>query len=198
MKDAEPTKPQPAESRDRWQESKKWLTEFINEFLKESDRACVVLCAAKMDSLLGQILAKFLVPNAGSQDELLGAERALGTFSSRIHAAYRLGLIEADLARALHLIRKIRNDFAHDVAGTSFDHGTHKDRIRELVAPLTQFTEFHDMKKQNFGSKPDTAGCFYVAASTVLARLEVVFHELTPLTSGQARSLIVEGWSKND
>jgi hypothetical protein len=81
------------------------VAEFVVEYRKESDRACVILCAAKIDYLCGQILAKFLLPNASGQDDLLDTDRAIGTFSARIHALYRLGLIDAEFARALQVRR---------------------------------------------------------------------------------------------
>lgn len=44
---------------------------FIKEFLEESDRAAVVLGAAKIDILLHQILKKVLLPSPRGDDELL-------------------------------------------------------------------------------------------------------------------------------
>jgi len=61
-----------------------------------------------------------------------GANAPLGTFSARIELAYRIGEINATLARALHLIRKIRNDFAHNVSGCSFGDGVVTSRLTEL------------------------------------------------------------------
>lgn len=83
---------------------------FIQEFAKESDRASVILVGAKLDYLLAHLLERFLLANTGSTDELLDIDRPLGTFSARIHAGYRLGLISADFARVLHIFRRLRND----------------------------------------------------------------------------------------
>lgn len=52
--------------------------EFVTEFSGESDRAAVILGAAKLDYLLYQILQKYLIPNASGRDELLeGVLRSL-------------------------------------------------------------------------------------------------------------------------
>ena len=52
---------------------------FLNDFLKESDRAAVVVGAAKLGILLRQLLQRFLLPATGSSDELIDTERSLGT-----------------------------------------------------------------------------------------------------------------------
>lgn len=104
-----------------------------DEFQKESDRAAVVLTASIMDELLRTLLAARLVPVTSSNDELFdGANAPLGTFSSRIEMAYRIGLISVKFARDLHLIRKIRNDFAHNIHGCSFEEVKVRARVTEL------------------------------------------------------------------
>ncbi len=106
---------------------------LYQEFDKETDRAAVILTAAIMDDLLRMLVAARLVPVSSSNDELFdGANAPLGTYSSRIEIAYRLGLISIKFARDLHLVRKIRNDFAHNVRGCSFEDARVKSRIVEL------------------------------------------------------------------
>jgi hypothetical protein len=122
----------------RWEEHDfQVLKAFADEFRNESDRAAVILGAARLDMLLYQILAAFLMPSASSkEDELLDGDHPLGTFSARISAAYRLALIDAQLAGSLHLIRRIRNSFAHEHAGVTLETGPHRDRIVQLIIPL--------------------------------------------------------------
>jgi DNA-binding MltR family transcriptional regulator len=87
--------------------------DILDAFATESDRAAVVLAVAKLDELLAELLQRVFRPSATAQDELLDIEKPLGTFSAKIHISYRLGLIDASFARALHLVRRIRNSFAH-------------------------------------------------------------------------------------
>src|SRR5438128_2585584 len=87
---------------------------FAEDFKSESDRAAVILGAAKLDMMLFQILQARLVSCATGKDELLEGDNPLSTFSARINVAFRLGLITSELARALHLVRRIRNSFAHE------------------------------------------------------------------------------------
>jgi hypothetical protein len=65
-----------------------------------------------------RLLRTFLIPCNTSEDPLFdGANAPLSTFNARIEMAYRLGVIDATFSRNLHLVRKIRNDFAHNVTG---------------------------------------------------------------------------------
>jgi len=73
---------------------------FVEEFARETDRAAVVLGAARLDAQLYQLISKVLAPCSGSNDELLDGDSPLATLSAKINIAYRLGLIDAALARA--------------------------------------------------------------------------------------------------
>lgn len=95
--------------------------EFVGQFRAETDRVAVILGAAKLDYLLFQLVDRVLIPNHGKEDDLLDDNRPLSSFSARISLAYRLGKIDASFAKALHLIRKIRNDFAHKIPDARLD-----------------------------------------------------------------------------
>ena len=115
-----------------------WLDIYIGEFGKETDRASVILAAAMLDDLLCEILKVRLIPCSNSSDALFDNSNApLANFSSRIEMGYRLGLITHRFARDLHLVRKIRNSFAHDVSGCHFSDM----QVRNRVAALEQSME---------------------------------------------------------
>lgn len=110
-----------------------WDDVLDREMPNESDRASVILGAALLDEALATLLKARLVPNGGADDALFdGANAPIGTFSARIELALRLGVINTGFARSLHLIRRIRNDFAHNVAGCSFSDGAVVGRMTEL------------------------------------------------------------------
>jgi DNA-binding MltR family transcriptional regulator len=113
----------------------KLMLELTNEFQDESDRAAAVLAAAYLDHLLGELIAATMTAEPEEVEELLfqKGNGPLGTFSACINTAYCLGLLSGDEWRDLHLIRKIRNDFAHELTGMSFE-GTQTiaNRCREL------------------------------------------------------------------
>jgi mannitol operon repressor len=60
---------------------------------------------------------------------------ALGRFGPRIDAAYCLGLLSAGDVADLRVIQEIRNDFAHELHGLSFDSPEVQEkcgRLREM------------------------------------------------------------------
>jgi hypothetical protein len=91
--------------------------------------------AESLNEALEQLLRTSLVQiGPSSLDDLLGPERPLGEFGARIRACHAFGLIADSELRQLHLIRLIRNDFAHSsVTETpSFDMPSIKKRCLEL------------------------------------------------------------------
>lgn len=111
-----------------------WNRFFRTELSKESERASVILAAAMLEQALEVLLRARLVPVAVRDDPLFdGAYAPISTLSAKIDIAHRIGLISTSWARDLHLIRKIRNEFAHNVTGCSFDNATIRSRVVELV-----------------------------------------------------------------
>jgi hypothetical protein len=107
--------------------------EHLKEFDSESDRALVVLAAAMLEELLGELLRARLVPHAGNNDPLFdGVNAPFSSFSASIDGCFRTGLISSQLARDLHLLRKIRNDFAHGVTSANFSIPAVLSRVSEL------------------------------------------------------------------
>lgn len=112
------------------------LVGLTQELGEESDRAAAILAAAYLDHLLGELIVTAMPLGPDKVDELLyqDGRGPLGTFSARIDTVYCLGLLGGDDYRDLHLIRKIRNAFAHKLVGLSFDVQSIADRCRELKA----------------------------------------------------------------
>src|ERR1700727_2523834 len=103
----------------------KWLRigseigSLIGGLVLEGERALVVVGAARLDVALEELLKKVLRHHPGGSDNLFDPDRPLGTFSSKISLCYRMGLLDHDFERALNLVRKIRNDFAHSLGSPS-------------------------------------------------------------------------------
>lgn len=113
--------------------AKRWLDTLRAEYEKETDRAAVIVAAAAFDSSLAALIGHFLVAVPSASDDLFdGPNAPLASFSAKIALAHRLGLISSRFARNLHLVRKIRNDFAHNISGASFEDASVRSRILEL------------------------------------------------------------------
>jgi len=78
----------------------------------ETDRAAALLGAAYIDNYLADMFRVRL--HADSQGRLFGRGGPLSSFASKIDLAYGLGWLSVDVWTDLHVIRKIRNDFAHN------------------------------------------------------------------------------------
>lgn len=94
--------------------------ELFNRQGSVDERAIAIVGAAYLDSILEKMLLNFMVDDEKETQKLLEIDRPLGTFSSRVSAAYCLGLICKTVRDDLRLVGKIRNKFAHELR-TSFD-----------------------------------------------------------------------------
>jgi hypothetical protein len=110
-----------------------WLDAVHQEFARESDRAAAIVVAAMLDEALRSLIERRLVePQDPNRSILNGPNAPLASFSARIDAAQQLGLISHFMARDLHLIRKIRNDFAHYPLERTFANPPISDLVRAL------------------------------------------------------------------
>ena len=168
---------------------------FIDEFKNETDRAAVVLGAAKIDLMLYQILQRVLLPSPTGKDELLDSENPLGTFSSRIHMCHRLGLITAGFAKALHLVRKIRNSFAHELSSIKLESGPHRDRINELVMPFKDNSIFQALRQKFFSGHSDSGAEFRTVVAFLSVRLQGLYSQAKPIMATAPFSECPQGTS---
>jgi len=112
-----------------------WLEAVHREFQRESDRAAAIVACAILDEGLKALLQKKLVaPEKPDHSLINGSNPYLDSFGSRIDASFQLGLISRYLARDLHLIRKIRNEFAHQPQACTFETGRIGDWVKALEA----------------------------------------------------------------
>jgi len=120
-------------------ENKKGLAEYWTEFLleefsKETDRAAVILTSSLIENTLTTLLKNYLIQISTRNDELFdGPTALLSNFNSKIQFTYRLGLISQKFAHDLNIIRKIRNDFAHNIYGSNLEEGVVKNRLTTLI-----------------------------------------------------------------
>lgn len=94
---------------------------FLVEFTTDNDRATVVLGAAILDALLVELIRKFLIDDPTHVDNLVEAERPLGSFGGRILLLYCLGILDESHLRTFRLIKNMRNIFAHQLHGFTFE-----------------------------------------------------------------------------
>lgn len=125
-------------------ESKRMLKEeklkdyqgLFDELAKESDRAAATVGAAFLDEKLRRLLKAYLIDDEQAVNGLVGDDntydRPLSTFGSRASACYCLGLVSKEIKADLDTISKIRNKFAHELHGLSFE----EESIQGLTGSL--------------------------------------------------------------
>ena len=80
------------------------VLDFRAALSPETDRGCALMGAAFLDVELERLLTKHFVNDPAVVKELIGQNRPLGTFSSRIDICYALGLIGKKARRDRHLL----------------------------------------------------------------------------------------------
>lgn len=173
-----------------------WDNVLKKEFEKETDRGAVIFAASLFDEALKNLLTNYLVTNVGSSDDLFETPNApLSTFSSKISFSYRLGLISDKFARDLNLIRKIRNEFAHNIQGCDFSHSG----IRSRVLELNKSSNIMD-KVSVFADKVDKSSrnSFLHICSWMLTSIHNKIERIVPLTQAKTEfGYISEGILKD-
>ena len=101
---------------------------FRHSLFEESDRGCALMAAAFIEEKIGELLRAFCIENKKSYERLFENNGALATFSSKIDLAFLLGLIPKNIFDDLQLLRKIRNDFAHNASLITFESTPIKER----------------------------------------------------------------------
>lgn len=89
---------------------------FIEEMNLQTDRGVAIVGVAWVEDEIALALESFLVSESNAWKRLFEGTGPLATFSAKIDLARLLGLITEAIRSDLHIIRDIRNEFAHQVA----------------------------------------------------------------------------------
>jgi len=115
---------------------------FLKALSKESDRGVVLVAATMLDDLLERTILAFLMDHKETARLLDGFNAPLGTFASRILAAFALGLLSEVEYRECENLRKVRNIFAHNVHA-SFEDQKVKDICGNLEYSAKDYGDVH-------------------------------------------------------
>lgn len=119
------------------------FSHFMDEFMYESDRACIILASAEMEARLELLFSKFLITNSNLKKELFSFTGPLGSFSSRIKMAFALNLIDKDFYKLLDLFRSIRNKIVHKGVHTSLEDADIEGLCKEFLSYFTTSRKFN-------------------------------------------------------
>jgi DNA-binding MltR family transcriptional regulator len=103
---------------------------------QESDRGVTIFAATLLEDDLESLLRVCCLNDPVSVkkvvDPLFNVYAPFSTLSAKIQVTYALGLIPKNLYRTLTLIRKMRNDFAHDRKVASFQSPKYKSQLHAI------------------------------------------------------------------
>ncbi|WP_414730131.1 hypothetical protein [Zhongshania aliphaticivorans] len=117
----------------------------------ESDRAIVIVAGALLDDALNETIQAYLVPAEKKEWCVFSSVNSpVSSFSSRINLCFQLGLISNVMQRDLHIVRKLRNDFAHNPFDLSFETPSVASRIEELDR-VANYRERNPEARENCG-----------------------------------------------
>lgn len=117
--------------------------ELIATLTKGSDRDAAILAGTILEELLCRLLQKRFVQGNVFNNAIESSNASLSTFSNKIQISYLLGIISKRMYDDLNRIRKIRNIFAHNIRGCSFDDKNIQSIVNTLTyADLPLFSEW--------------------------------------------------------
>jgi hypothetical protein len=154
-----------------YDELRRRLKKDLNE---KSDRACVVAVGAWIDTVLALAIEQADPPVAKPPHSL----------AKRIDWALATKRIDHELATDLHIVRVMRNDFAHSVDFSSLHDSTLQAKIDSLRVPARVYSDWGELRAAATasggvilytGSRPPEAGeALFVGSFTFKMALEVI------------------------
>ncbi len=105
--------------------------------MQESDRGCAIFGAAILNDELENLLracCRTDLPSVKNHiDPLFRTYAPLSTFSARIQVCFALKLIDRETRGELEILRKLRNEFAHESGPIDFSDDRCHDRLKQLI-----------------------------------------------------------------
>ncbi|MFH1093356.1 MAG: MltR family transcriptional regulator [Candidatus Omnitrophota bacterium] len=109
-----------------------YFSKIQDELKTESDRAVAIIIGAEIDNALIKFLRENLRKKNKNGISLFSSTAPLGNFAARIEILYRLKIIDEIVHHDLHLLRNIRNKFAHGTHGLKFSSEKISKKIKEF------------------------------------------------------------------
>jgi hypothetical protein len=109
------------------------LLQQVKEEMKGSHRATAVVGGAFVEEHLTHVIKSRMVRDAKIIEEMFAPCRAFGDFGAKVDLGYLIGLYSKKAHKELNTIRRIRNDFAHQLELNSFDRDDIRDRCQNLI-----------------------------------------------------------------
>ena len=158
------------------------------QMLEERGRGAVLVGVARVDAALEHLLQAVMTPTTAKGDGLFLPERPLGSIGAKVALASRLGLIDGPVERALNVLRKLRNAFAHSAESASLSDAAHSSRLEEVYVDARANPLWAPLETVLAAQPPSAHGVLepalrdYILLITILvAFLEATAQQLRPI-----------------
>ncbi len=122
------------------------LNEAISEIEGISDRAGAIVAAALVEDHLATLLRHSFQQDERILREMFAGTGPLATFSAKAKMSYMIGILSKRAYENLDYVRQIRNKFAHEGSGVTFE----TQPIRDWAMNLDLHTFYHlDVKRRH-------------------------------------------------
>jgi DNA-binding MltR family transcriptional regulator len=113
----------------------------LQELVQGTHPGIALVLSSLLDDVFGRALrAAMLHLSSSVLNELLTGYGPLRTFSAKIHIAHGMKLVTAQHCRDAHLVRKVRNEFAHKAKRLDFTSA-------EIVNIGARFSTYDNQKR---------------------------------------------------
>ncbi len=152
---------------------------IIDEIEKQTDRGAAIIAAAVIEDVLERLItARFVeLPSKRKKALFDQSNGPLSSLSSKIELGFALGLFNEERRGSLHLIREVRNTFAHTMDPISFEDPRISKIVETRVTPKVKaYTTMSSRTKFMFTF--NIIFCFLgFAASFPHIRMNVLYNE---------------------
>lgn len=122
----------PKRPRHKWPED---ITSLLDEIGSATDRSAAIMGGSLLENFLALAIMSRFRPLDPKQRDQLFERGPLAGFYAKVNLGFALGLYESEARDDLHLIRQIRNEFAHSMTPCRFGDRRVKEYCDKLQSP---------------------------------------------------------------
>lgn len=122
-------------SKPPWHKSPEDMRSLLNEIGSAADRSAAIMGGSVLENFLALAIMSRFRPLDHKEQEQLFERGPLAGFYAKINLGFALGLYEVEARDDLHLIRLIRNEFAHSMTPCRFGDPRVKKHCDKLQSP---------------------------------------------------------------
>ena len=109
------------------------LLRQVEDEMEGSDRATAIVGGAFVEEHLTDALKSKMMKDEQLTRKIFLPGRAFGDFGAKVDLGYLIGAYSEQAHKELTTIRRIRNDFAHQLELNGFDRDDIRDRCQNLI-----------------------------------------------------------------